>query len=251
MFQLTQELTDDIIFWMESQNGDFVVDTEAGRVLNVEELQDGEFAQDRYIDLPEWSSADGFGLMEDFTASLKNPPARKRLAAALNQGRGVFRAFKNALAEFPPVEKIWFDYKDRAFEKVVRSWYAGLCEEAGIEKIGKEPEETEELLREDFLFVIEKEENRVSVAASNQDVRAGKLSAKINGEALIIEELFVEEVFRGLGLGKGLLKKLLAECQQAKITIDIPVESEDFSRVLLRENFTPVLTRFERGAMQA
>jgi GNAT superfamily N-acetyltransferase len=98
---------------------------------------------------------------------------------------------------------------------------------------------------------MEKEETRVSITASNSlDVRAGKIAANISGNALSlsIEELFVEETFRGLGLGKGLLKKLLAEYEQAKVTIDMPFESADFSRVLLRENFTPVMTRFEKSA---
>jgi GNAT superfamily N-acetyltransferase len=261
MFDLTQELIDDIIFWMESQDGCFVIDTVTGSVVNLDDLQDGpeEFlnedsraegaSENRYIDIPEWGPTDGFGLMENFTASLRNPPVRKKLAAALNQGRGVFRAFKNILAEFPPVEKLWFSYKDKELEKAVRMWYAGLCEDAGIQKIGKEPEETDELIIEDFLFAVEKGETHVSVTASNSlDVRAGKISAKISGGALSVEELFVEEAFRGLGLGKGLLKKLLSEYEQAKVTIDVPFESEDFSRVLLRENFTPVMTRFEKSA---
>jgi GNAT superfamily N-acetyltransferase len=260
MFDLTQELIDDIIFWMESQDGQYAVDAKTGGVVNLENLdeldgdsfedaREGAESENRYVDIPEWGPTDGFGLMENFTASLKNPAARKKLAAALNQGRGVFRAFKNTLAEFPPVEKLWFSYKDKELEKAVRLWYAGLCEDADIQKIGKEPEETDELIIEDFLFVMEKEETRVSVTASNSlDVWAGKIAAKISGNALSIEELFVEEAFRGLGLGKGLLKKLLAEYEQAKVTIDIPLESADFARVLLRENFAPVMTRFEKSA---
>jgi GNAT superfamily N-acetyltransferase len=253
MFELTQELIDDIIFWMESQDGQYAVDVKTGGVVNLENLdensRDGAEAENRYADIPAWGPVDGFGLMENFTASLKNPPARKRLALALNQGRGVFRAFKDALAEFPPVEKLWFSYKEKELEKAVRLWYAGLREEAGIQKIGKEPEETDELITEDFLFTVEKKETGVLITASNPlAVQAGKISAKISGGALFIEELFVEEDFRGLGLGKGLLKKLLSEYERAKVTVDIPLKSEDFARVLLRENFTPVMTRFEKSA---
>jgi GNAT superfamily N-acetyltransferase len=248
MFQLTQELIDDIIFWMESQNGEFVIDTETGDILNAAELAN-DILQNQYADIPEWGPVNGFGLMENFTASLKNPPARKKLASALNRGHGVFRAFKDTLAEFPHVEKLWFTYKEAELKKEVRIWYAGLCEEAGIKKIGEEPEETDELIIEDFLFTLEKEETRVSITASNPlNRQAGKIIAKINGEELIIEELFVEEAFRGLGLGKGLLKKLLAEYEQTRIMIDLPIGSEVFTRVLLRENFTPVLTRFEKSA---
>jgi GNAT superfamily N-acetyltransferase len=253
MFHLTQELIDDIIFWMESQNGDFVINTETGEILNAEELptelKTDSVPQNQYVEIPAWGPADGFGLMENFTASLKNPSARKKLAAALNQGRGVFRAFKDTLAELPHVEKIWFSYKERELKKVARIWYAGLCEETGIKKIGEEPEETDELIIEDFLFTVKKEKTRILITASNSlDIRAGKITAKINDGELAVEELFVEKDFRGLGLGKGLLKKLLAEYEQARITIDIPIESEAFSRVLLRENFRPVLTRFEKSA---
>ncbi|MDR1468960.1 MAG: UPF0158 family protein [Spirochaetaceae bacterium] len=256
MFALTNEVIDNIVFWMEDQNGCFVINVQTGDVLNIDDEQEDGFADEiadniaegDYVDLPAWEPTDGFGLMENFTASLKNPPAQKKLAAALNRGRGVFRAFKDAIAEFPEVEKMWFAYKEKELEKTVRTWYAGLCEERGIQKIGEEPEETENLVHEDFQFVLQKKAKSVTVIARNAlDKQAGKLFAKIVGGKLAVEELFVEEAFRGLGLGEELLKKLLAEYEAMTVTIDVPIESEAFSRVLLRENFTPQLTRFERN----
>jgi GNAT superfamily N-acetyltransferase len=247
MFALTREAIDNIVFWMEDQNGLFVINARTGDVLSIDDEDENGVPEDDYVDLPEWEPTDGFGLMENFTASLKNPPAQKKLAAALNRGRGVFRAFKDSIAEFPEVEKKWFAYKEKELEKAVRVWYAGLCEEHGIQKIGEEPEETEELVKEDFQFLVEKEKKRVKIIARNAlDKQAGKLFAKIGGGRLDVEELFVEETFRGLGLGEELLKKLLTEYEDATVTIDVPIESEAFSRVLLRENFTPQLTRFER-----
>jgi GNAT superfamily N-acetyltransferase len=252
MFVLKKEIIDNIIFWMEDQNRLLVIDVQTGDVLNVDDEEDGVAEKD-CVDLPDWAPADGFGLMENFTASLKNPPAQKKLAAALNRGKGVFRAFKDALAGFPEVEKRWFAYKDKEIEKAVRAWYAGLCEERGIQTIGEEPEETGELVKEDFQFVliieeeIKKEEESVTVTARTAlGKEAGRLLAKTGGGKLTVEELFVEEAFRGLGLGEELLKKLLAEYENSTVTIDLPVESEAFSRVLLRERFTPRITRFER-----
>jgi GNAT superfamily N-acetyltransferase len=247
MFTLTSEIIDNIAFWMEDQHGNFVINMRTGDVLDVDNLQGDDVPGDDYADIPEWGPAHGFGLMENFTASLKNPPAQKKLAAALNRGRGVFRAFKDAVAEFPEVEKMWFAYKDRELEKTVRVWYAALCEESGIRQIGEEPEETEELVKEDFQFVVQKQEGRGTIIARNTlDRQAGRIVASIGGGRVRVEELFVEEAFRGLGLGEGLLKKLLAEYEGLPVTIDVPVESSAFSRVLLRENFSPLLTRFER-----
>jgi GNAT superfamily N-acetyltransferase len=157
-FELTTELIDDILFSMESQDGDFCVDTRKGRVSGGdgdvfdedEDVEDGADEEGRYIDLPEWDSAAGFALMEHFTAGLRNPPARKALAAALDRGKGVFRAFKDALDQHPEVEKQWFDYKEKEMRRAIIDWYNGLCAEWGIEKIGEEPEETDDLVREDF-----------------------------------------------------------------------------------------------------
>jgi GNAT superfamily N-acetyltransferase len=247
MLALTSEVIDNIIFWMEDQSGSFVINIQTGDILNVDDAPWDQVSGDDWVDLPEWGPANGFGIMENFTASLKNPPAQKTLAVALNRGKGVFRAFKDAIAEFPEVEKMWFAYKEKELKKTVRAWYAGLCEEHGIQKIGEEPEETEELINEDFQFAVEKEKKSVTIVVRNAlDKQAGRILANISGKRLAVEELFVEEAFRGLGLGEELLKKLLAEYEDMTVTIDLPIESGAFSRVLLRENFTPQLTRFER-----
>jgi GNAT superfamily N-acetyltransferase len=247
MFALTNEAIDNIIFWMEDQRGNFVINVQTGDVLGIDDEQWEDVSDEDCVDLPEWEPADGFGVMENFTASLKNPPAQKKLAAALNRGRGVFRAFKDAVAEFPEVEKMWYAYKEKELKKTVRAWYAGLCEERGIQEIGEEPEETECLVKEDFQFAVQKKGRGVAVTARNAlDKEAGRILAQTDGGRLAVEELFVEEAFRGLGLGEELLKRLIAEYENMTIVIDLPVESEVFSRVLLRENFTPQLTRFER-----
>ncbi|MDR2730070.1 MAG: GNAT family N-acetyltransferase, partial [Treponema sp.] len=58
--------------------------------------------------LPQWGPKDGYRLMEKFTAGLNNPVARQELTAALNKNKGVFRAFRDVLEQYPEVEKIWF-----------------------------------------------------------------------------------------------------------------------------------------------
>jgi ribosomal protein S18 acetylase RimI-like enzyme len=160
-FELTEALIDDILFAMEDQMGEFVMDTVEGVVsggvddpeFDGEDLDDddGEGGE-RYIGLPEWDSADGFRLMERFAAGFRNPIVRDELTSALSLGRGVFRAFKDTLGRHPEAEKLWFAYKDKEMRREIIRWYNGLREEWGIEKIGMEPEDTDDLVLEDFRF---------------------------------------------------------------------------------------------------
>jgi predicted N-acetyltransferase YhbS len=160
-FQLTEALLDDILFAMEDQMGEFMLDTVEGVVvsgigggdfLDIDFEENDEEGGLRYISLPDWDSSDGFRLMEHFTAGLRNPLIREGLTSALNLGRGVFRAFKDTLASYPEAEKLWFSFKDNEMKKEIFRWYNGLREEWGLEKIGMEPEETGDLVLEDFRF---------------------------------------------------------------------------------------------------
>jgi len=160
-FELTEALIDDILFAMEDQGGEFLLDTVEGVVSggldgldflyeNFDD-DDGEGGE-RYIDLPEWDSADGFRLMERFAAAFRNPLIREELSSALGLGKGVFRAFKDVLGRYPEAEKLWFSFKEKAMKKEIWRWYNGLREEWGLEKIGVEPEDTDDLVLEDFCF---------------------------------------------------------------------------------------------------
>ena len=156
-FELTEALIDDILFSMEDQEGEFFLDTVEGVVCGGLEANDrfddkAEAESGRYISLPEWDSSSGFRLMERFSVTLRNPFIREELGAALGRGRGVFRAFKDTLSRHPEAEKLWFAYKEREMKREIINWYNGLREEWGLEKIGMEPEETGDLVLEDFRF---------------------------------------------------------------------------------------------------
>jgi GNAT superfamily N-acetyltransferase len=151
-FELTEELIDDILFSMEDQNGEFRVDTAEGVVAGPDIPGEEGSGGGRYIPLPAWNSAEGFRLMERFAAGFRNPLVREELSYALNRGRGVFRAFKDALSGYPGAEKRWFLFKKREMKREIVRWYNGLREEWGLEKIGMEPEETGDLVLEDFRF---------------------------------------------------------------------------------------------------
>jgi len=173
-FELTEVLIDDILFAMEDQGSEFLLDTVEGVVsggLDDPEF-DGEDMDDddgeggaRFIGLPEWDSADGFRLMERFAASFRNPLIREELSSALGLGKGVFRAFKDVLSRHPEAEKFWFSYKEKEMKKEILRWYNGLREEWGLEKIGTEPEDTDDLVLEDFSFRAFETQDRLQAEA--------------------------------------------------------------------------------------
>lgn len=151
-FELSPELVDQIIFAMEDQENEYYIDVVEGSLVTAEELteEDWEEEEDRYISLPEWSSVDGFNLMERFTASLRNPLYRERLRQILSSGRGVFRQFKNALKERPDLEKLWFHFKNREMRKEVYRWYNALRESWGLKEVEIDWNEPEDLVLSDF-----------------------------------------------------------------------------------------------------
>jgi hypothetical protein len=160
-FELSDALLDDIIFSMEDQNCEFWLDTVEGIVTGgpedlsfygVDLGEDDGAGGLRYISLPKWDSSEGFNLMERFAVSFRNPLIQKKLTLALNKRKGVFRAFKDTLARYPEAEKLWFSYKEKEMKREVLNWYNGLREEWGLEKIGMEPEDSGDLVLEDFRF---------------------------------------------------------------------------------------------------
>ena len=280
-FELTEALINDILFSMEDQMGEYYIDTVEGTItggMDNDFLDEEDDNEDRYISLPDWQSSDGFQLMEHFTAGFKNPVIRRELSSALNRGRGVFRAFKDTLEKYPEAEKLWFSFKEHQMRKEIIDWYNALREEWSMEKIGSEPEETGDLVLEDFRFrMYEKNDidairelhksctsessidtdtntgiNEVDLhkslvwcAESSGGDFAGFISVIQNNNNYKINYLEVLPEYRGLGIGESLLKKCLDNIDTGNhsVVIDLPSEAEGFSRVLARENFQPCMIR--------
>jgi GNAT superfamily N-acetyltransferase len=281
-FELSPALIDEILFFMEDQDGEFLVDTQEGIVISADDEEFDDDADDRYISLPEWDSSGGFRLMEHFTATLHNALVREELSAALDRGRGVFRAFKNTLAQYPEIEKLWFAYKEHEMKREVISWYNALRESWGLELIGEEPEDITSLALEDFYFregseadMPQAEKLRQSclgeyggaevlsglgswvfpgdisfVALTAGEEFAAYISAERMSDTLLrICALETEQEYRGLGLGKTLISMLLEQADSRNIPsviIDLPVGQDFFSRALLRESFKPCVQRYCR-----
>lgn len=157
MFLMENTIRDEILFAMENQEMDFMVSAETGTlVLMNDDSQDSGFASlEDGADLlspPEWTSADGYALMEAFAAGVSDPQARSSLVLALSKGRGVFKAFKMALEPFTELERRWFDYKHHAMSKRIMEWYDEARIAHGLERLGPEPDEADDLLSDDFSF---------------------------------------------------------------------------------------------------
>jgi GNAT superfamily N-acetyltransferase len=280
-FELSSALIDEILFFMEDQEGEFLVDTQEGIVISADDEEfDNDADEGRYIVLPEWDSSEGFRMMEHFTATLRNALVREELSAALDRGRGVFRAFKNTLARYPETEKLWFAYKEREMKRVVIAWYNGLRESWGLELIGEEPEDIEGLALEDFNFregntqdspQAEKLHKNCIDGYDGTGVLSGKWvfpgdisfvaltaggefaayisSERMSDTLLRVCALETEQEYRGLCLGKTLIARLLEKADSLNIPnviIDLPAGQEFFSRALLRESFKPCVMRYSR-----
>ncbi|MCL1955286.1 MAG: UPF0158 family protein [Brevinematales bacterium] len=285
-FDLDNALTDEILFYMENQDGEFLLDTKEAIVVDIhnnEYEDEPDFNDDeRFISLPEWSSNDGYRLMEKFTASLKNPVIRQELSAALNRNKGVFRSFRNVLEQYPETEKMWFNFKEQKMKDEVIAWYNSLREEWGLEPLGIEPEDNSSLVLEDFVLREGKDSDLENAAVLHKicidekkddpsfavyiemnpfvfpgdvcfiaESASGEFSGficavKNTSSHLQIRLLEVKPEFRGLGLGKALLAKLLERTQKCGfcITIDLPAGIDFFSRSLHLENFKPSVQRF-------
>ena len=249
-FELDDVLKNEILFYMENQDGEFLLDTQENQIINItnDNINKNPVYEDddRFISLPSWTANDGYHLMEKFSLNLKNPVVRAELSEALNRNKGVFRAFKNILEQYPEVEKQWFSFKEQKMKNDVVLWYNALREEWGLKPVGSEPEDTSSLVLEDFVFRENKNYNFTAETADGEE--AGLINSVLDNGVLSITRLEVKPEYRGMGIGKTLLSKILEKADEQKmdVSIDVPSQSDFFSRALLLENFKPCMQKFRR-----
>ena len=151
MFSLSQEIIHQIMFALEDQNTTYVLDTNSGRLEDLASFLDDELPAG-YVELPQWEPANGFRMMERFVAVVRNTTLQRQLRSVLFSGKGVFKNFKTLLKSHPQGEKQWFAFREEEMTRYITQWYTQLREVYGLEQLGEEPEDNEELLQDDFIF---------------------------------------------------------------------------------------------------
>ena len=156
-FTLTDSLVNQIQSALENQEKKFLVDAAQNALIEKTEGLAGD--DENFYDLPEWDSAAGFKLREEFVERLNSPVAHERLLQVLHSGRGVFRNFRIVLRDYPEVEKKWHIYKNTKMLEYINDWYNSLREIWGLEKLDYVPESDDSLIHDDFTFTAYNSEN--------------------------------------------------------------------------------------------
>ena len=171
-FVLNDSLLNRIQSALENQEQKFVLD--ARDCVLVEKTDGVQDDGERYYDLPEWDSAAGFALREDFVNTLNSPLAHDSLQQVLHSGRGVFKNFRNVLKDYPEVEKKWHLYKNTKMLNYINGWYNNLREVWGLEKLDYVPESDDSLIHDDFSFEAynSQSDKRELVLQANADFKA-------------------------------------------------------------------------------
>ncbi|MEA1911927.1 MAG: UPF0158 family protein, partial [Spirochaetota bacterium] len=155
LFQLTPEIIDIIIFGMENQSDEYLVNIKTGDLISeteaFEEYED-EDIDSNLIPVPDWLPSDGFQVMESFVAALHNPEYREVLRNVLAAGKGAFRNFKNIVKGNELLARQWYSHKEKIMRSRVVEWYNINCEILKYSNIDENTDETENLILSDFVF---------------------------------------------------------------------------------------------------
>ena len=197
MFSLSQEIIHQIMFALEDQNTTYVLDTNSGRLEDLASFLDDELPAG-YVELPRWEPANGFRMMERFVAVVRNTTLQRQLRSVLFSGKGVFKNFKTLLKSHPQGEKQWFAFREEEMTRYITQWYTQLREVYGLEQLGEEPEDNEELLQDDFIFreydATRDEENLILAANSFMSEREAQWPGEIG---LALSSLWQEKKAKG------------------------------------------------------
>ncbi len=166
VFELNDTILERIIFAMEDQGRSHYIDLRTGeltpkpeknpqdRGFSGESVPDGSLADallpEWIAPPPRWTPADGFRLMESFCARISRMETKLALNRAISRGKGVFKAFRQTLSEYPDEEAFFRDYKNAMLRRHVELWMDDMREALGLARLGAEPEELQDLADEEF-----------------------------------------------------------------------------------------------------
>ena len=113
-----------------SFDNEYYLDLETGEILFVSEYMNDEVIDiknrieeeyERFEQIPQVKSYEGYRDMEDFIATIDNNRLVDLLEVAI-QGKGAFRRFKDVLLNYPDEEEKWFQFQDSRIEERALEW---------------------------------------------------------------------------------------------------------------------------------
>jgi hypothetical protein len=117
---------DPILYYMEDSSGfasSHYVDLFKGEIVSPDVDDDISYEdvenEERYLYIEPITSHEGYEIMQDFAASEESDEIRGHIFDALER-RKPFRNFKNALADYPDIEKKFYEYKDSRLKEILR-----------------------------------------------------------------------------------------------------------------------------------
>lgn len=156
IFELSDTILERIIFAMEDQSRSHYIDLRTGdlvpkpgKTLREEALPEAPLPE-WIAPPPQWSPADGFRLMEAFCGRINRMELKLALNRVLGRGKGVFKAFRQVLAEYPREDALFRDYKNATLRCQVELWMDDMREVLGLARLSVEPEDFQDLVDEEF-----------------------------------------------------------------------------------------------------
>ena len=187
-FELTDSLTAQILFAMENQNQTSALDAASLCIVDCAQV---DVDEDKIYSLPEWTSADGYNLLELFTSSYRNAKVYVELKKVLAEGRGVFRNFKDIIKKYPEVEHRFNLFKNKSMTMRILDWYNALRESWGLERLNQDFEEYDDLIFEDFIFRPYSYESDNDCILHEAEHFADELKQQFSGElGMALSEIF-------------------------------------------------------------
>jgi hypothetical protein len=101
--------------YIDLYNGDIVA-PDFDDDIGIEDAMD----EDRYFRIEPIASHEGYEIMQDFPAAEESDEIRGHLFDALEKKKP-FRNFKSAIADYPGIQKKFYEYKDGRLKEILRN----------------------------------------------------------------------------------------------------------------------------------
>jgi len=116
---------DPVLYYMEDSSvfaGSHYIDLFEGEVISpdVDDISHEDVKnEDRYFYIEPITSYEGYEIMQDFAALEESDEIRSRMFDVLERKKP-FLNFKNALSDYPDIEKKFYEYKDNRLKEILK-----------------------------------------------------------------------------------------------------------------------------------